>query len=161
MRSPRVQQVVHRAVDGLSADQLSARVDDDANSIAWLVWHLARVQDDHVAGVADTDQVWTADGWDDRFGLPFHADAIGYGQSSADVAKVQGLTADLLIGYHDAVTERTLDFVRGVTADDLATVVDEAWDPPVTMSVRMVSVVSDTLQHAGQAAFVRGMLLRS
>jgi hypothetical protein len=157
----RVQEVVHSAVEGLTEAQLTVRVDPDANSMAWLVWHLARVQDDHVAGAAGLEQVWTSGGWSDRFGLPFREGTVGYGQSSADVAKVAGLSADLLTAYHDAVTAQTLDVVRGLTAADLEQVVDENWDPPVTMSVRLVSVLSDTLQHAGQAAFVRGVVERT
>jgi hypothetical protein len=37
-------------------------------------------------------------------------------------------------------------------------VVDASWDPPVTLGVRLVSVISDDLQHAGQAAYLRGMI---
>ena len=58
-------------MDGLSDDDLAWRPDPEANSIAWLVWHLTRIEDDHVAGVAGTTQVWDDDGWADRFGLPF------------------------------------------------------------------------------------------
>jgi hypothetical protein len=155
----RVHEVTRAAVHGLTDDELAARLDPDANTIAWLVWHLARVQDDHVAEVARLDQVWTAGGWRERFGLPFPADAIGYGQSSAQVAQVR-VSADLLVGYLDAVTEQSRRYVAGLTEDDLARVVDERWDPPVTLAVRLVSVISDDLQHAGQAAFVRGVLLR-
>ena len=153
----RIQEVVHAAVDGLDAERLAARPGPAANSIAWLVWHLTRVQDDHVAGVAGTQQVWTARGWARRFGLPFDDDATGYGQSSAEVGQVEA-TADLLTGYHDAVHQATLDYLRTVTEDDLDRVVDDAWDPPVTLAVRLVSVLSDDLQHAGQAAYARGLL---
>jgi uncharacterized damage-inducible protein DinB len=156
----RVRQSVHAAVDGLTADQLAHRLDADANSIAWLVWHLTRVQDDHVAEVAGRDQAWTAAGWAQRFGLPFDTAAIGYGQSSADVADVR-VAADLLTGYYDAVHAATTDYVQTLTDADLDRVVDERWDPPVTLGVRLVSVVDDDLEHAGQAAFVRGVLLRS
>ena len=55
---------------------------------------------------------------------------------------------------------QTIALVSGVTDADLSRVVDEAWDPPVTLGVRLVSVISDGLQHAGQAAFIRGILRR-
>lgn len=155
----RIQQVVHSTLSELPTDALTYRIDDDANTIAWLVWHLTRVQDDHVAGVADTQQVWTADGWNRRFDLPFPDGSIGYGQNSDDVAEVRSDVA-LLRGYHDAVHDRTVEYVRGLGADDLDRVVDENWDPPVTLGVRLVSVVSDDLQHIGQAAFVRGCFER-
>ena len=67
----RVHGIVHRIVDGLSPDELAARVDGRANSVGWLVWHLTRIQDDHVAYAAGLDQVWLASGWRDRFALPF------------------------------------------------------------------------------------------
>ncbi|MFV6032623.1 mycothiol transferase [Streptomyces sp. NPDC056264] len=155
----RVRESVHEAVEGLTEDELAARADPDANSIAWLVWHLTRIQDDHLAGAFGTDQLWDADGWRDRFGLPFGKGATGYGQTSAQVGKVRA-PADLLLGYHDAVHARTLDLVRSVTNADLDRVVDAAWDPPVTLGVRLVSVIADALQHAGQAAFVRGVVER-
>ena len=50
--------------------------------------------------------------------------------------------------------------VGTVTDDDLDRIVDERWDPPVTLAVRLVSVVDDCLQHAGQAAYARGILSR-
>jgi uncharacterized damage-inducible protein DinB len=154
----RVQETVHEAVDGLSADQLAARLDDGANSIAWLCWHLARVQDDHVADAFGVEQVWPV--FIERFGLPFGSGATGYGHSSAQVALVR-VSADLLTGYHDAVHEQTVALVSGLTDADLSRVVDERWEPPVTLGVRLVSVISDGLQHAGQASFVRGILLRA
>jgi len=156
----RIRETVHAAVTGLTPEQLAFRVDGDANSIAWLVWHLTRIQDDHIAGVAETEQVWTSGGWVERFGLPFHPQAHGYGQSSADVAAVQVGSAELLIRYYDAVHERTIRFVSGLTDADLPRVVDDYWDPPVTLAVRLVSVISDDLQHAGQAAFIRGVVER-
>jgi uncharacterized damage-inducible protein DinB len=156
----RIEEEVHGAVGGLSEEQLAHRVDADANSIGWLVWHLSRVQDDHVAGVAGTEQVWTAQGWAERFDLPFPTGSIGYGHTSADVARVRVASPDLLTGYYDAVAARTMEYIAGLTEDDLDRVVDEAWDPPVTLGVRLVSVIDDCAQHAGQAAFVRGIVLR-
>ncbi len=155
----RVKEAVHDAVDGLTRGQLAVRLDDRANSIAWLVWHLTRVQDDHVCDLAVVEQVWTADGWVDRFGLPFHAADTGFGHHADEVTSVR-VGADLLTGYYDAVHARTLDYVQGLSGPDLDRVVDEAWTPPVTLGVRLISVISDDLQHAGQAAFLRGMVLR-
>ena len=155
----RVREEVHAAVDGLTEEQLAYRVDGTANSIAWLVWHLTRIQDDHVCGVTGAEQAWTSDGWAKRFGLPFSDRATGYGDTSEDVAAVRA-SAELLTAYYDAVHERTLRYVAGVTDADLPRVVDEGWDPPVTLGVRLVSVISDDLEHAGQAAFVRGILTR-
>jgi uncharacterized damage-inducible protein DinB len=161
----RVHETVHEAVDGLTPGQLAFRPDSGSNSIAWLVWHLARIQDDHIADVAGTGQVWTAGAsgstWADRFGLPFGVSATGYGQGSEAVAAVQVRSGELLTGYYDAVHEETITFVEGLTEADLDRVIDKAWDPPVTLGVRLVSVISDDLQHAGQAAYLRGIIERS
>ncbi|HKN53019.1 MAG TPA: DUF664 domain-containing protein [Amycolatopsis sp.] len=156
----RIREVVHEAVEGLTAEQLTARLDADANSIAWLVWHLTRVQDDHVADVAGIEQVWTAQDWLTRFGLPFPAGDIGYGHRPADVAAVRIDDPELLTGYYDAVHEQTAGWLAELDEKALERIVDERWDPPVTLGVRLISVLSDDLQHAGQAAFVRGVLLR-
>ncbi|MFF0556251.1 DUF664 domain-containing protein [Streptomyces sp. NPDC020472] len=155
----RIREVVHEAVEGLTDDELAVRIDPDANSVAWLVWHLTRVQDDHLADAFDTDQLWTSDGWADRFGLPFPKRATGYGQTSAQVGEVRA-PAELLLGYHDAVHARTEELIRAVTNADLDRIVDTRWDPPVTLGVRLVSVIADDLQHAGQAAYVRGAVER-
>jgi uncharacterized damage-inducible protein DinB len=156
----RVQQTVHAVLNGITLEALHDRVDGATNSIAWLVWHLTRIQDDHLADAFGGDQVWTGQPWYERFALPFPRDAHGYGHSSEQVAQVRVDSPDLLLGYHDAVHERSLDLLRGVSDADLDRVVDENWDPPVTLAVRLVSVVSDDLQHAGQAALVRGILQR-
>ncbi len=155
----RVSQNVHRTLDDLRSDALTVRLDPDANSIAWLVWHLTRNQDDHLADAFDGEQLWTTQGWADRFALPFDVRATGYGQRSDEVAAVQS-SAELLLGYLDATTAQSLDYLKSVTDADLDRIVDRDWDPPVTLGVRLISVLSDGLQHAGQAAYVRGVVER-
>ena len=155
----RVRDTVHEVVEGLGEDELAYRPDADANSIAWLVWHLSRVQDDHVAEVAGGEQIWTAGGWVERFRLPYDVPASGYGQSSDEVGRLRA-TAEMLTGYHDAGHDASVDYLRGLSDDDYERVVDANWDPPVTLGVRLMSVLNDTTQHAGQAAYVRGLLER-
>ncbi len=155
----RVTQTARRVVNGLEVRTLTFRVETDANTIGWLIWHLCRVQDDHLADAFDTAQVWTEQGWAERFGLPFDEDATGYGHSADDVGQVR-VSAELLAGYLDAVHDAAAAQLAAVTDADLDRVVDTAWDPPVTLGVRLISVVSDGLQHAGQAAYVRGIAER-
>jgi hypothetical protein len=155
----RVREQMPDLVAGLGEDDLAWRPDPEANSIAWLVWHLSRIEDDHVAGVAGSEQVWTAEGWAGRFGLPFDVRAHGYGMIASDVAKVR-VSGDLLAGYYDAVAARTAEYVGTLGPDDLDRVVDDAWDPPVTLGVRLVSVVNEVNAHLGQAQYVRGLLQR-
>jgi hypothetical protein len=156
----RVSEATHGAVEGASPAVLVYRPDPAANSICWLVWHLTRIQDDHIAGVAGTDQQWTAGGWAERFGLPFPPSATGYGHTSDEVAAVRVESGDLLLQYYDAVHAQTMRYVGGLRPGDLDRIVDERWDPPVSLGVRLVSVVDDDLEHAGQAAYVRGLAER-
>ncbi|WP_046529346.1 mycothiol transferase [Cellulomonas sp. FA1] len=153
----RVPPALRRALEGVDAAGRTWRPGPRANTLAWLVWHTARVQDAQVAPLAGVEQVWTADGWAARLALPFAADATGYGQSPADVARVDADPA-LLLGYLDATTAQTLAYLERIDDDDLGTVVDEEWDPPVTLGVRLVSVLADCLEHTGQAAYLRGLL---
>jgi Protein of unknown function (DUF664) len=150
---------VDELTDGLTDEQANYRPSPNANSIAWLIWHSARVQDVQLAPIAGIDQVWTTEGWVDRFGLDLPRNDTGYGHSPEDVAKVQA-SADLLARYYHAVHQVTLEFVDGVTAEDLARVVDRNWDPPVTASARLVSILDDCVQHLGQAAYVLGIAHR-
>lgn len=156
----RVQKAVHGVLDDLKRDHLTYRIDPDANTIAWLIWHLARVQDDHIADVAGAEQAWISAGWHERFGLPFEPGVIGYGQSPDDVGRVRVDDPQLLLDYYDAVHARTLEYVSGLNDDALDRVVDTRWDPPVTLGVRLVSVIEDDLQHVGQAAYVKGVAQR-
>jgi len=156
----RIHEEVDNVLEGLDAEALGARLDADANSIAWLIWHLTRVQDDHLASAFDVEQVWTADGWAERFGLPFPVESHGYGQTSAEVGELSRIPAELLRGYHEATWRQTTALLSKTTNEDYDRVVDTRWTPAVTLGVRLVSVVSDDLQHVGQAAFIRGVLER-
>ena len=157
----RVREVVHQVADGLTEEQLAQRVGPQANPVGWLLWHLARVQDSAVAAMGGTPEVWTTDGWAERVAPPYAATDTGYGHSPEQVGQLRVASPDLLTGYLDAVTRATLDHLERLSDDELDRVVDEAYDPPVTAAVRLVSVLADDLQHAGQAAYVRGLLERA
>jgi hypothetical protein len=156
----RIREAVRDGLSGLTAAELAYRPDEGANSIGWLAWHLIRVQDDHVAAVAGREQVWRSGGWAERFALPFDESATGYGQTRREVAAVRPGSVDLLAGYLDAVHAATVGVLRGLTDGDFDRIVDEAWDPPVTLGVRLVSVLCDDLQHAGQIGYLRGLVQR-
>ena len=155
-----IEQAVRGALEGIDPALLTERIDPEANTIAWLAWHLTRVQDDHVSEVAGTEQAYTAAGWADRFALPFDVGATGYGSSPEEVGATKITEPDLLLGYHAEVHRRTAEFLRTLSDADLDRVVDQRWDPPVTLGVRLLSVIGDDLQHAGQAAVLRGSLER-
>ena len=153
----RIRKLVETLTEGLTPEVAAFRVDAGANPVGWLLWHLSRVQDDHVAELAGAEQVWPQ--WRDRFALPYDDFATGYGQSAEDAGAVR-VAPELLAGYHADVDALTRRYLTGLTADELARVVDTRWDPPVTAAARLVSVVGDCLQHLGQAAYVRGVAER-
>lgn len=154
----RVTTSLHDLIGDLDADTILWRPDADANPIGWLAWHLVRVIDDHLADLVDESQVW--EDWRDRFDLPYPPDAHGYGQTSAQVGAFDVGDPDLLLGYTDAVAERT-GAILGVLADrDLGTIVDRSWDPPVTLGVRLASVLNDATQHVGQIGYLAGRAAR-
>jgi hypothetical protein len=159
----RIRETVTDTLYGLTPEQLTYRVDVDANPIAWLTWHLTRVQDDHVAAAFGVPQVWSDGGWAARFGMPRSSMETGYGHNRVQVAAISEACAasELLADYYEAVYAQTAKLVSGVTDADLDRVVDTSWRPPVTLGVRLISVINDASQHVGQAAFVRGIVLRA
>ncbi len=157
----RIPGIARKAVEGLDADSLRWQPEPGTNPIGWLVWHLARVQDDHVAEVAGDEQVWGSDGWPARFGLQTGTTETGNGHTIDQVTGLRPESAEALLGYLDAVSERTQRFLATLDDDALDRVVDASYDPPVTLGVRLVSVISDGIQHAGQARYLRGILDRS
>lgn len=154
----RVKEVVHQTTEGLTDAQLAFRPNNKANNIGWLIWHLTRVQDNHISDITKNKQVWQ-NGWSQKFDLALNEGDTGYGHIGDQVAKVK-TNAKLLLGYYDAVHLETVKFIRSLKESDYSKVVDKRWDPPVTMAVRLVSILSDDLQHAGQAAYVKGLLIK-
>ena len=154
----RVRELVQRLTDGLEGDAATFRADSEANTPAWLLWHLTRIQDDHVAALAGVEQAWVT--WRERFDLPLPADDTGFGHGPEEVASVRA-DAALLADYHADVHQLTRDYLERLTDHELERIVDERWDPPVTASARLVSVLGDCWQHLGQAAFVIGVAGRT
>lgn len=154
----RIPEVAHGVVDGLDVDALVTQPKPGTNHIAWLIWHIGRVQDAYHAELTSAQQLWTEDDWARRFGLAPDPSNNGYGHSADDVAAVRPESPDVLIGYLDAAHQRMRGYLETLTPTDLDQVVDENWDPPVTLGVRLISIADDGLQHVGQAAFVRGLL---
>lgn len=154
----RIPPLVRDIAEGMPAGKLVERPGPGANTVGWLLWHLARVQDHHVSELMGSEQVWVSGDWAGRFGLEPDPDNTGYGHSSDEVSQVRPADGDAIVGYLDAVQARTISLLEGLSDGDLDRIVDRRWDPPVTMGVRLVSVADDSLQHIGQAAYVKGLL---
>lgn len=153
----RIGTIVSGVLEGLEADKANWRPGGTGNSIAWLVWHLSRGQDEQIADVAGLDSAWNRGGYAGRFGFALDPEDTGYGHSTAQVDAVRVESVELLSEYHEAVIAQSLGYVRGLDAQALDRIVDKRWDPPVTLGVRLVSIVDDCVQHGGQAAYVKGL----
>ena len=151
----RISELAHRSVKGAGRDILTYRPEPGSNSIAWLVWHLSRIQDNHVSEIAGKEQAWVTGGWAQKFGMEPDPENDGRGHGPAEVAGIKP-DPDLILAYHDAVSGRTQEYLRTVDADELGRIIDRSYDPPVSVGVRLVSVISDNIQHAGQARYLRG-----
>ncbi|MGB8860995.1 MAG: DUF664 domain-containing protein [Ilumatobacteraceae bacterium] len=154
----RVSEHVHEALDGLDPRLLPVAPAAGANPIGWLVWHLARVEDAQVAEAMGVEQVWQDGTWAQRFGLAADPHNSGYGHTPAEVAEVRPEGIEALFGYFEAVAERTRNWLQQLTPADLDRIVDDRWDPPVSLGVRLISIADDEIQHGGQAAYARGLL---
>jgi hypothetical protein len=154
----RVSEVLHRVVDGMGPKELFG---SPKPPIGWLVWHLTRVQDREVALLAGRDQLWVADGWHARFGMPADVRdyAPGHIHIPEQVEAFPVIAATLLLDYFDAVFADTKEYLSGLSGKDLDTVLEEPqYQPLPTVGVRLVSVVADNLRHAGQVEYLSGLL---
>jgi uncharacterized damage-inducible protein DinB len=154
----RVDEDLRATLDGLSAEQLAFRPAEHANSIAWLAWHLSRVEDDHISEIAGRPQAWIEERWHERFGKPADPNDTGFGYAAEQVAAISPSGSDVLVEYYAAVHRRSLEYLKGASCADMDRIIDTRWDPPVTVGVRLVSVVNDLTQHVGQMAYVRGLI---
>lgn len=142
-------------VEDATPEQLSYQPHPEANSLAWLAWHLTRWQDTQVSRFAGLDQAWVS-GWAAKFDHPSDASDTGLGHTSTQVSEFRA-DARLLLGYHQAVYERTLEYLQRVTEADLDQEVQEPRGVD-TIRGRLVGVLSDNFQHVGQMAYLRGLL---
>lgn len=155
----RIPPLAYDAVDHVDLGTLTEAPSPGANTIAWLVWHAARVQDHHVAELIGSDQIWIGNDWAREFRLDPDPSNTGYGHTAEEIATVRPTRPGLLIEYLEAVDRRTRTFLEHLTSEALDRIVDRRWDPPVTLGVRLVSIADDSLQHLGQAAYLRSLLV--
>ncbi len=155
----RITGIVERALRNIDPDDLDRQPQADCNTIGWLIWNLTRVQDYHFANLIGEQQLWTSDGWHDRSGRPVDPADDGWRHTAEQVLAFRSPEPKVLLDYHRAVTERSRRFFDTLSADDLDRELDEPqYQPLPTVGVRIIGVMSENIQHAGQAAFVCGML---
>ncbi len=154
----RIFETLDPALKGLTKAELDKQPDSKSNPLGWTVWHLARGQDSQIADLAKTEQLWLKDGWHKKFKRPADAGDTGYGDSAAEVAAFRSPTAAVLLEYCRAVVAASNRYLKSIDVKELGRVLDEDYQPPPTVGVRIVSVMADSLEHAGEAAYIRGLI---
>ena len=151
-----ISQVLTMALEGLNQDDLNQQPKPDSNSVGWLAWHMTRVQDRAIASLAMEEQLWVKDGWHYKFNRPPDPQDFGLGHDVEDLVAFKSPDVLTLLGYHDAVLQRSKRYIGSLSETDLDRKLDHPKFP--TVGVRLVAAISDNLQHAGQVAYVHGLL---
>ena len=155
----RVNRILHRAMDGVAVRTLNMQPTPESNSMAWLAWHLCRVQDHHISDLLGVPQLWVSEGWHAKFGMAKDETETGTGHTLEQVVALKVDSAALPLGYADAVYERAKQYLATVQPGDLEEEIDEPrYNPLPTVGVRLVSVIADNTQHAGQVMYARGLI---
>ncbi len=150
---------LHVALDGATAEQLAYRPAGESNTIAWLVWHLTRIQDRIVASLSNQDELWVTQGWHDKFGRPADSNDNGMRHDDQQVLSIQPESPELLWNYYNAVSSNAARVLATFSPADLDKPVDPA-NPETRVGDRLRICVLDNVSHAGQAAYLRGVIER-
>lgn len=154
----RVLEFLENVLEGLTEDELNWQPSQDCNSIGWLAWHLTRQHDAQVASLIGEDQLWINEGWHAKFGRAPDPQDIGFGHTLEQVTAFKSPDIQTFLDYHNAVLERSKNYFLTLSQTDLDRKLDEPWFQPLpTVGVRLNSILEDSLLHAGQAAYVRGL----
>jgi DinB family protein len=155
----RLPELVEDALAGVRTADLDWQPRPGCNPLGWTVWHLTRVQDSQIADLMGEADLWTRDGWHAKFGRPPDHDDSGYGHTPEQVRAFRSPSAKVQLDYLRAVTDRTKKYLASLSPTDLDRELDESWQtPPPTVAVRIVSIVTDCHEHAGEASYIRGLL---
>jgi hypothetical protein len=154
----RIPEYLGSILEDLTPDDLKWQPGRDANSIGWLTWHLTRQHDALLAYLMVYEQLWARDGWAKRFKRPADGSDTGFGDTPEQVAAFDPPDNATILAYQKAVTEKTFRYIRSLSSTDLDRELGGPWTPTPTVGVRLVSILQDAVIHAGQAAYVRGLL---
>jgi uncharacterized damage-inducible protein DinB len=149
--------VLRRAVEDLSADELRNQpAGPRSNPVGWLVWHMTRTRDSIIASITGAATIWESDGWADRFGMAGEPPRF----VPENVHTFDPKDFETLIGYFDAVAEKTKEAVEGMPEDDMERLVESTIPgrPAQPVASRLSVIMNDNIQHAGQIAYLRGLI---
>ncbi|MDA0769103.1 MAG: DinB family protein [Chloroflexi bacterium] len=157
---------VNVAIEPLTSLEMAWRPSPEANSIAFIYWHVARVEDGWTNSFGKGESaVWQRDRWHERLGLA--EKGSGFGLSVEELAAFPDLPKDLLQEYFTSVRQETLAFLRGLGESDFDYVPNRTPFPETAGTVsrfrsfsmaRMYrQLIGEEDQHLGQISYVRGL----
>ena len=146
-----VQKVLEQALDGLTQEELKQQPHPDCNNIGWMTWHMIRVHDDIISGNMGEEQLWIKDKWHEKFGRDADPKDTGGRNTSEEVAAFKPPDVSTILDYHRAVLERSKKYINGLSEADLDREVE---GPLPNVATRLNVILSDSLQHAGQVAYL-------
>jgi hypothetical protein len=146
-------------LEGLTQEDMNWQPKPDCNSIGWLAWHPIRFQDIQISDFTGQEQLWIKDKWYEKWGRKPDPRETGGAMKPEDLAKFKSPDAKTVLAYVTAVSERTQQYFKTLKKEDLDKVMEKVpFKPPPTVGMMLSIILSDGLQHAGQASYVRGML---
>ena len=145
------------ALDGLSDDDLTKRPNEQCNPIGWTLWHQYRYEDGVISRITGQPEVWLADSWHDKFGLPAGDDRLGMGDALEKVGAFRP-TLENLQGYGAAVREKTLACLQSITPEELERELEAPGGAARTAGVALGILMLDHFHHSGQVCYLRGFI---
>ena len=147
-----------RTLDGLDEYELHWRPTLESNSIAWIVWHMARTEDYWInTRLCQRESIWIEQGWQERIGV--YEDGTGFGQTSEQIRAMPELDVPLLMAYYQVVRKRTVEFFTDeIEEKDLARVLGFMGPELMTVAGVLGHLLAELSEHLGQVNYIRGMI---
>jgi len=142
-----------KALDGLTQEEVAWCPAEESNSIAFILWHTMLVEDIFINRVIQGGkEIHETEGWQEKLGTP--AKAHQFTREELQAWPVPKL--EVLKEYANSVQERTLTFLKSITAEKL----DEVPLPdtsPNSTGVMLGHLCNEIARHVGQIAYLRGI----
>ncbi len=152
----RVKQTTTRVAEGLTPQELAWRPGPEGNSIGVILFHMARFEDRFVQGrIRGKPEVWETEKWYEKLNLP--AGDTGGGYTTEQVVSFRVPELKALMDYTGAVQARTLEYLKGLTTEELGKVVDLPRLGNPTVGALFTLIITHLAQHAGEISYLRGM----
>ena len=149
---------LERTLDGLSEDEFHWRPALESNTIDWMVWHMARVEDNWInTRLRETVSIWDRDGWGER--IDVGESGNGYGQTAEEIRATPAFDVPLVMEYYRAVRKGTTDYFENeMQVEDLKKEVTHSRYDPISYAWVLGHLLCEEAEHLGQIEYLRGMM---